>query len=112
MADVIASKLQQISELNRALLEFTHRGEWDAFIETMTEYVVQVEALTTLDTGALSSSEHEKLKQHLALLLENEALMVERMRGRLDILRKEMSSINKGKAASHAYLSPFTSVPR
>ncbi|HEY1844037.1 MAG TPA: flagellar protein FliT [Buttiauxella sp.] len=112
MPKSIARELQAASRLNSSLMTLTGQGKWDEFIEAMTEYVALISEIMACDSEDLSPEESAALKQVVESLLENEAVMMQHMRSRLDVLRHEMTHINKGKAISTAYLEPFTSFPR
>ena len=112
MPKSITAALQAASQLNSNLMTLTAQGKWDEFIEAVTEYVSLISEIMDADSDELSPEESAVLKQVITGLLENEAVMMQQMRSRLDVLRKEITTLNKGKAISTAYLEPFTSFPR
>ncbi|WP_435952276.1 flagellar protein FliT [Dryocola sp. BD626] len=112
MFKALESELQNVRLLNSNMLELTGQGRWDEFIDSMTSYVSLISEVMANDMANLTAEEQAALKEVIENLLQNEAVMMQHMRSRLDVLRDEMKNINKGKAISAAYLEPFTSFPR
>lgn len=108
----LISELHRAKALNLNLLELTAQEKWEEFIEGMTQYIVIISDAVALGTEGLSSAEQINVRHIMEKLLENEAVMTQRMRSRLDILHKDMAVINKGKTVSHAYAESFTYLPR
>ncbi|MCP2230207.1 flagellar protein FliT [Erwinia aphidicola] len=108
----LTSGLEQAALLNITMLELTRQGKWDEFIDSMTEYASLLSAAMACDHDHLSDEEQIAVRVVINNLMENEELMMQRMRSRLDTLRSEMTTLNKGKAASSAYAAPFTSLTR
>ncbi|WP_187497753.1 flagellar protein FliT [Erwinia aphidicola] len=112
MDNTLTLGLQKAARLNRNLMALTRQGKWDEFIDLMTEYASQLSEVVACDRNNLNEEEQSYVRLIIAKLIANEELMMQRMRSRLDTLRSEMTTLNKGKAASNAYAAPFTSLTR
>lgn len=108
----LMSELQRVSQLNRDLLALSNEGQWGEFIAAMDRYEETLSEVMRLDRGTLSAHQQAAARELIATMLAGDALMVQRMRARLDRLREEMSGLNKGKAVSSAYAAPFTATIR
>lgn len=108
----LTSGLERAALLNVNLLELSREGKWDEFIDSMTEYASLLSDAMACDHDDLSDEEQKAVRAVIKNLMENEELMMQSMRTRLDTLRSEMTTLNKGKAASNAYAAPFTSLTR
>jgi len=112
MDKTLTCGLQKAALLNSNMMELTREGKWDEFIDSMTEYATLLSEAIACDRDDLSEDEQTHVRQIIAELVANEELMMQRMRSRLDTLRSEMTTLNKGKVASSAYAAPFTSLTR
>ncbi|ADP09817.1 conserved uncharacterized protein [Erwinia sp. Ejp617] len=108
MDKTLMSELQRISQLHDELMVLSCEGHWDEFIAALDPCADLLHEAMQLDSSALSPEELAAARELMTTLQNNEALMVQRMRVRLDQLREELSGLNKGKAVSNAYAAPFT----
>nr|CBX81553.1 hypothetical protein predicted by Glimmer/Critica [Erwinia amylovora ATCC BAA-2158] len=108
MGNTLMSELQRISQLHDELMVLSCESRWDEFIAALGPCADLLREAMLLDSSALNLDELAAARELITTLQDNEALMVQRMRARLDQLREEMSGLNKGKAVSNAYAAPFT----
>lgn len=112
MDSSLMSELQRVGLLHSELMALSGEGRWDEFIAVLDPCADRLREAMRLGSRSLSVEERATARELITTLQANEALMVQRMRARLDRLREEMSGLNKGKAVSNAYAAPFTAAIR
>lgn len=105
----ITANYENIYQQNLVLLEMAKQGEWQSFIELAADYIVTLQDAITGHSYDLCSDEKEQLKYYLQRMMDNEDIIMNAMKGRLDVLRRDMSALNLGKKCNQAYSSNFTS---
>lgn len=105
------SELQIARLVNLNLLDLTEQEKWEEFIEGMTDYVTLIGNAVLHGAAGLSAEEKIQVRHIMETLLENEAVMMSRMRSRLGMLHKDMAAINKGRTVRHAYRQTFIHLP-
>ncbi|QLK63327.1 flagellar protein FliT [Enterobacteriaceae bacterium Kacie_13] len=85
------------------------QGQWDEFIPLAEVYITKLHNVINNQPAELMPDEKANLSFILTNLIENEGEIEKTLRSRLDVLKKEMSSLHRGKKCSEAYSSQFTS---
>ena len=109
MANMIHPSFEKIYQSNLDLLELTRQERWDEFTLLAETYIIALRDFVDEGTENLTPEEKERLTEAWQMLLENEAEMVSKLNGRLNVLRNEMSSLNQGNKCSKAYSSQMLS---
>lgn len=105
----ITASYEYVYQQNLVLLEMAKQGEWQNFIELAADYVVTLQNILDGQADNLSAFEKEQLKAILQNLIDNETIIIRALQGRLDVLRRDMSTLNLGRKCNQAYASSFTS---
>jgi len=109
MGNTVSEDYEDIYQLNLHLLEMVKQGNWDEFIPLAEVYITKLHDVISHQPTDLMPDEKTNLSIILSNLIENEGEIERTLRNRLDFLKKEMSSLHRGKTCSEAYSSQFTS---
>lgn len=101
------SFFRALYQTNLHLLELARLEQWDEFIAQAEFYLIALHGTgdLALDSETLSAEEKSELKIIWAELLSNEKEIIEKLTLRLNLLRRKISGLNKGKKCSKAYTS-------
>ncbi|WP_435927725.1 flagellar protein FliT [Dryocola sp. BD613] len=108
MTKALTTDYEIVYQLNLNLLEMARLGEWQGFIELAENYVVTLQKVINNHAAMLTSGEQEEIRTLVKKLIENEAEITKNLKQRLDVLKMDISSLNRGKKCSQAYSSGFT----
>ncbi|CAD5358436.1 Flagellar protein FliT [Enterobacter cancerogenus] len=108
MTDTPTKEYEHIYQLNQNMLEMVRLGEWQAFIEQASNYIINLQKV--LDEHPLESvpEERDGIAEILQKLIDNENEMTRGLEHRLDVLRQDISKLNNGKKCNQAYAAHFT----
>lgn len=109
MGNTVSEDCEDIYQLNLHLLEMVKQGNWDEFIQLAEVYITKSNDVLSQLPTYLMPEEKTNLSLILSNLIENEDEIEKTLRNRLDFLKKEMSSLHRGRQCSEAYSSQFTS---
>lgn len=109
MGNTVSEDYEDIYQLNLHLLEMVKQGNWDEFIPLAEVYITKLHDVIRHQPTDLMPDEKTNLSIILGNLIENEGEIEKTLRNRLDFLKKEMSSLHRGRKCSEAYSSQFTS---
>ncbi|CNE63951.1 flagellar protein FliT [Yersinia mollaretii] len=109
MGNVQSEDYEDVYKLNLSLLEMAKEGKWDEFIELAEVYIITLHDIIENQPAEMMQDEKKNLSVMLTSLLENEDEITKTLKSRLDVLRKDMSSLQHGKKCSKAYSSQYTS---
>lgn len=109
MSKVLSADYEIVYQLNLSLLEMARQGEWQGFIELAENYIVTLQKVITNHSATLTQNEQEEIRILVNKLMENEAEITNKLKNRLDILKTDIASLNRGKKCSRAYSASFTS---
>ncbi|HEN3278359.1 TPA: flagellar protein FliT [Yersinia enterocolitica] len=85
------------------------QGKWDEFIALAEIYIISLHEVIKNQPAEMQQEEKKSLKVMLTSLLENEDEIAQTLKNRLDVLQKDISSLQIGKKCSKAYSSQYTS---
>lgn len=94
-----------IIQSNQDLLELTRQEKWDEFNVLAETYIIALHDFVEVQSHNMTQEERESFNECWQVLLKNEAEMVTKLNGRLNVLKKEMSSLRQGSKFSKAYSS-------
>ncbi|HEY3590911.1 MAG TPA: flagellar protein FliT [Buttiauxella sp.] len=109
MTKTLTADYEMVYQLNLSLLEMARQGEWDGFIERAENYVVTLQKVINNYSERLTQNEQEEVHLLVKKLIENEEEITRNLQNRLDVLKTDISSLNRGKKCNQAYSSSFTS---
>jgi flagellar protein FliT len=109
MTKALTTDYEVVYQLNLSLLEKARLGEWPAFIELAENYIIKLQEVINNHSERLTQSEQEGIGNIVKKLLENEAEISRNLENRLDVLKADISSLNRGKKCNQAYSASFTS---
>lgn len=109
MGKTVYGDYEGIYQLNLDLLEMVKQEKWEEFIQMAEVYITQLHEVLANQPDDILPEEKSNLAVILGNLLENEDEIEKTLRNRLDVLKKEMSSLHRGKKGSEAYSTQFTS---
>lgn len=99
-----------IYQKNLALLGLAQQGRWQDLIDLAPDYLVSLQIAITHHSKDLSEQDKVEIRNCIKRLIDNESIIMQAMKGRLETLRQDMSSLNLGKKCNLAYSSNFTSM--
>lgn len=110
-----SEQYHQIYKINQNMLALAQQGKWNDFVTLAENYIVNLRSALDQIPATLSGEEKEQLCGLLMTLQGNEAEIKAVLEARLNVLRKDISSLHQGKKCSQAYnsqvVSPFQSWP-
>lgn len=109
MANHNPSSFDTIRQSNQDLLELTRQEKWDEFNLLAESYIMALSEFVENQAESLTAEEKAQLNEAWKKLLENEAEMFSKLNSRLNVLKKEMSSLRQGNKCSKAYSSQMLS---
>jgi hypothetical protein len=99
----VMMQIEQLLALNTLLLQQADTGEWDAFVEEVEAYSQRMRTLCEIDLIQLTEQHKTQVAVQLAHLLDNDALLMRAVQGRLATIRTELSTMRKSSASAKAY---------
>lgn len=109
MVKIFTKDYQEVYRLNLVLLEFVRQGKWSEFISSVEDYIFAFSAVTEGQVVSLTPEEKKDIGLILQSLIDNEAEINRALKGRLDDLKKKLTSLRCGKKGSYAYSEQFSS---
>lgn len=109
MGNTVCEEYEEIYQLNLHLLEMVKQGKWEEFIQLAEVYITKLNDVISNQPEDILPDEKTSLSFILKSLIESEDEIEKTLKSRLDVLKKEMSSLHRGKKYSEAYSSQFTS---
>ncbi|WP_235895252.1 flagellar protein FliT [Yersinia alsatica] len=109
MVNTLSEDYESIYELNLNLLDMVKQGKWEDFIELAEIYITTLHDVIEKQPLEMIQEEKKSLSVIITSLLENEDEITRILKDRLDVLRKDMSSLHHGNKCSKAYSSQYTS---
>ena len=109
MSKALTNDYEIVYQLNLHLLEMARLGEWQGFVELAENYIVTLQKVINNHSEMLTQSEQEEIRVFIEKLIENEAEITANLKNRLDVLKADISTLNRAKKCNHAYASSFTS---
>lgn len=109
MANKNHPSFDAIYKSNLDLLELTKQEKWDEFTVLAESYIIALQYFVEGNGKNLTPEDKEQLKEVWNVLLENEQQMVSKLNSRLEVLKKQMSSLRQGNKCSKAYSSQMLS---
>ncbi|GLR07540.1 flagellar protein FliT [Mixta theicola] len=109
MTIFLTEEYNNIYKINQAMLVMAQQGEWDDFVTMAERYIVTLRAALERVPDTLSSEEKDQLCHFLITLQSNEEEINRALEGRMNLLKKEISSLHQGKKGNKAYISQITS---
>lgn len=100
---------ETIYSSNLDLLQLVRQEKWDEFNLLAESYIISLRDFFDNQAKDLTAEEIGKLKDMWESVLQNEAEMFSKLTGRLDVLKKEMSTLRQGNKCSKAYSSQMLS---
>ena len=91
------------------MLVMAQQGRWEDFSAMAERYIVDLRAVLEQVPDRLSGEEKEQIAHFLIALQSNEKEINQALEARLNVLKKEISSLNQAKKGNKAYLSQVTS---
>lgn len=102
-------KFENIVHVNQELLEHAREERWADFNQLIERYIICLNGFVETSSAMLTCEEKETLNLTLQALLRNENEMTERLRNRLDFLKRKMTALNQGTKCNQAYAAQLTS---
>jgi flagellar protein FliT len=109
MTKALAADYEIVYQLNLNLLKMARQGEWEGFVEQAEYYISTLQKVINRHSDSLTQMEQEEVRILIKKLIENEDEIAKKLQTRLDILKTDISSLNRGKKCNQAYSSSFTS---
>lgn len=109
MSIFLTEEYNNIYKINQAMLDMAQQGKWEDFVILAERYVVNLRTVLEQLPETLSSEEKEQIGHWLTTLQSNEAEINRALEARLDILKKNISTLHQAKQGNKAYLTQITS---
>lgn len=103
MDNTLHGLLQQAQRLNEVLLALSAEGEWPRCIALFSDYSHALSGVLNRAAEPLSAAERQNLRQVVTSMLQNDAIVQQRMRQQKETLRQQLVSLQKSSAVSQAY---------
>ena len=99
-----SAKLDELLAISERLLALAGEEAWEPFNDGVDSYVLAMQALAAFDFSDLVGAGRQETASKLEKLIANDAMIIERAKARLAVLRGEMASVRKSNASAQAYL--------
>lgn len=109
MVNSLSVDYEDIHKLNLNLLDMVKQGKWEEFIELAEVYISSLQNVIEKRPVEMIQEDKKNLRVIITSLIENEEEITRVLKNRLDVLRKDMSSLHRGNKCSRAYSSQYTS---
>ena len=109
MVNTLPEKYEKVYQLNIDLLMLARQGNWDEFIQLAEIYIASVSDILKRQPQPLPEQDEKDLASLFRNLLSNEVEIERTLQARLDLLKKDMSSLHVGKKCSEAYSRQYSS---
>lgn len=109
MTTSFTEKYQHIYQLNTTLLILAREGAWDEFILAAERYIIMLSEVLEANIEDFSPMDRENINVILQRLIDNEVEIDHTMKNRLEVIKKEIAVLQRGKKCSQAYAAPFSS---
>lgn len=110
MTTFLTEEYNSIYKINQAMLVMAQEGEWEGFVTMAERYIVTLRATLENLPDTLSGEEKESFFSLLTILQSNEEEINRALEGRMDVLKKEISSLHQSKKGNKAYISQISSL--
>lgn len=108
MTDTPTKEYEHVYQLNQNMLEMVRLGEWQAFIELASNYIINLQKVLAEHPLESIPGDRDVITEILQKLIDNEDEMNRGLEHRLDVLRQDISKLNHGKKCNQAYAAHFT----
>lgn len=108
MTKTFTEKYQHIYQLNMNLLTLAREGQWDSFIGMAERYIMMLSEVLDVDIQRFSPTDREDINLILQRLIDNEVEIDNTLKSRLDVIKKEITVLQRGKKCNQAYAAPFS----
>lgn len=108
MTIFLTEEYNNIYEINQAMLDTALQGKWEEFAELAERYIVKLRAALEQTPDTLHGEDKDQLCSLLITLQRNEAEINRALEARLNVLKKNISSLRQAKKGNNAYLSQLT----
>lgn len=105
MANAVSDVYKEIYQLNYNMLEMVQKGKWMEFISLAEMYIIKLQDVINCLDASVLADECSDLRVMFNSLIENENKIETKLKIRLDVLKAEMSSLNRGKKINEMYMS-------
>ena len=108
MSDTITNQYEVIYQMSLTMLKMARESEWEGFVELAEKYIITLQQTLSDHPEVLQESAEGRIGYIIKALVDNEAEISRNLKGRLDVLQSDITSLNRGRKCNQAYVSSFT----
>lgn len=108
MSDTITNQYEVIYQMSLTMLKMARESEWEGFVELAEKYIITLQQTLSDHPEVLQKSAEGRIGYIIKALVDNEAEISRNLKGRLDVLQSDITSLNRGRKCNQAYASSFT----
>ena len=108
MSDTITKQYEVIYQMSLTMLKMARESEWEGFVELAEKYIITLQQTLSDHPEVLQESAEGRIGYIIKSLVDNEAEISRNLKGRLDVLQSDITSLNRGRKCNQAYASSFT----
>jgi hypothetical protein len=98
-------QIEQLQALNARLLQQAKDESWETFVEEAEDYSHRLKMLCEVDLSGLEETVRMWVMVELGSLLQKDEQLMGVIRGRMSMIRSDVSAMRKSSASAKAYLS-------